>query len=240
MLYCPGMDGQLQVSNWIESARRRGQVPFLLTVLDVIEPIAPALAQGLLVAQPLASFWPGAAGVRDWPTYWKSGRHSGLRQQLLTTRWSERIGRDDAAGVQPAFCDGDGGAGVYGAVLAARRGKRRVMRQIAGFAQLPKWTGQAIESKRPLHLSFGSAGIGGDNTAVALAEAEFFHHIIEGASASDISPIVSMSSPATIRWRRIRCGGAWQGGDYLSRVHWYPQGQALAGVCRVGDCHDAG
>ena len=61
----PGMDGQLQVSNWIESAKRRGQVPFLLTVLDVIEPIAPALAQGLLVAQPLASFWPGAAGVRE-------------------------------------------------------------------------------------------------------------------------------------------------------------------------------
>ena len=61
----PCMDGQLQVSNWIESAKRRGQVPLVLTVLDVIEPIAPALAQGLLVAQPLASFLPGAAGFRE-------------------------------------------------------------------------------------------------------------------------------------------------------------------------------
>lgn len=109
--------------------------------------------------------------------------------------------------------------------LQARRGKRRAQRQIAGFAQLPNWTGQAIESKRPLHLSFGSAGIGEDNTAVALAEAEFFHHIIQGASASDISPIVSMSSSATIPLAQDTVRRAWQGGDYLSRVHWYPQGK---------------
>lgn len=59
------MDAQSDVSRWIDSANRRGQIPFLLALLDVIEPIAPVLAGGLHAAQPLARHWRGAAGLRE-------------------------------------------------------------------------------------------------------------------------------------------------------------------------------
>ena len=51
--------------DWIERAKRRGQAPVMLTLLDVIEPIAPLLAQGLWVAQPLAGLWDGRRAVGD-------------------------------------------------------------------------------------------------------------------------------------------------------------------------------
>ena len=57
------MDGQAQLIGWIEAAKRRGGAPLLLTLLDAFEPLAPALAQALLVAQPLANLWRGAAAV---------------------------------------------------------------------------------------------------------------------------------------------------------------------------------
>lgn len=59
------MDKPLRSSDWIERLKRRGQAPLMLTLLDVIEPIAPALAQCLWVAQPLAGLWNGAKAVQD-------------------------------------------------------------------------------------------------------------------------------------------------------------------------------
>ena len=53
------------LAGWIEAAKRRGSAPSLLILLDAIEPLAPALAQGLLVAGPLANLWPGGAGLRE-------------------------------------------------------------------------------------------------------------------------------------------------------------------------------
>ena len=46
--------------DWIARAKRRGQAPALLTLLDAIEPLVPLLAQSLWVAQPLAGLWNGA------------------------------------------------------------------------------------------------------------------------------------------------------------------------------------
>ncbi len=56
----PVMDGKTQLAGWIEGAKSRGSAPLLLTLLDAFEPLAPALAQCLLVAQPLAKVWRGA------------------------------------------------------------------------------------------------------------------------------------------------------------------------------------
>lgn len=110
-----------------------------------------------------------------------------------------------------------------------RRGRRRIQRQIAGFERIAQWTSQSIESNRPLHLALGGAAVGGDSTPVALAEAEFFHHLIARATASDVSPIVSMSAPATIPLAQDTVRRAWHKGDYLSRLQWYPPHLAYAG-----------
>ena len=124
----------------------------------------------------------------------------------------------------------------------ARRRQRRAKRQIAAFDQIPAWTGQALETGRPLHLAFGGAGIGEDNTAVALAEAELFYHLIARANLGDISPMVTMSSAATIPLAQDTVRRAWQGGDYLSRVQWYPQGKrsiayaaAVSGAAQIDE-----
>lgn len=53
------MNNQTEIAGWIERTKRRGGAPLLLTLLDAFEPLAPALAQGLLVAQPLANLWRG-------------------------------------------------------------------------------------------------------------------------------------------------------------------------------------
>ena len=60
----PSMESQKQPSDWIETARRRGNANLLLSLLDVVEPIAPVLAQGLLVAEPLALLWGGGGALR--------------------------------------------------------------------------------------------------------------------------------------------------------------------------------
>ncbi len=59
------MNGQAKLQDWLERAKQRGQAPFLLTLLDAIEPAAPVLAQGLLVAQPLANLWGEGLALRE-------------------------------------------------------------------------------------------------------------------------------------------------------------------------------
>ena len=111
-----------------------------------------------------------------------------------------------------------------------RRARRRLQRQLAGIDQIPLWITQGIESSMPLHLSFGAAGVGGDHTPATLAEAEFFHHVIGRANASDISPIVTMSAPATVPLGQDLLRRAWPQGNSLSRAQWYPPDLAYAGA----------
>lgn len=59
------MKHQSEVAGWIERVKGRGGAPFLLTLLEAIEPLAPVLAQGLLVAQPLATLWRGGDALRE-------------------------------------------------------------------------------------------------------------------------------------------------------------------------------
>ena len=96
--------------------------------------------------------------------------------------------------------------------------------QVPGFERLPGWVGQAIEAGRPLHLSFGSAGIDKDNAAVAAAEAELFYHIIKAAGSGDVAPVISTSSSATIPLCQDTIRRAWDGNDRRARAQWYPQG----------------
>ena len=51
------MDKQSHMSDWIEKVKQRGYGQWVYVLLDVIEPIAPLVAQGLWVAQPLVGLW---------------------------------------------------------------------------------------------------------------------------------------------------------------------------------------
>lgn len=59
------MENPYRFPTWIDKLKVRGGAPFALLTLDVIEPIAPVLAQGLWMAQPLAGLWNGRDDVRD-------------------------------------------------------------------------------------------------------------------------------------------------------------------------------
>ncbi|MDE2774312.1 MAG: hypothetical protein OXI77_00095 [Chloroflexota bacterium] len=107
----------------------------------------------------------------------------------------------------------------------ARRWRQR---QLDGMKRIPQWITQSIESSRPLHLSFGNAGVGGDNTPVALAEAEFFHQVVRRAESCDMSPVVSLSAPTSLPLGQDVLRRAWLKGGALSRAQWYPPDLAYA------------
>ncbi|MCY3832705.1 MAG: hypothetical protein OXG85_06785 [Chloroflexi bacterium] len=111
-----------------------------------------------------------------------------------------------------------------------RPGRRRKQRQLDGFERIPTWTTRSIESNRPLHLSFGGADVGGEGTPAALAQAEFFHQVIQGAKASDATPIVTMSAPATLPLGQATLRRAWAKGGTAARAQWIPPDLAFAGA----------
>ncbi len=59
------MENPYRFPTWIDKLKVRGGAPYALLTLDVIEPIAPVLAQGLWMAQPLAGLWNGRQDLRD-------------------------------------------------------------------------------------------------------------------------------------------------------------------------------
>lgn len=113
--------------------------------------------------------------------------------------------------------------------LQSRASTRRKLRPMPAFERIPDWSSQAIEADRPLHLAFGSASIGEDSTATALANAELFHHIIEKNSAADTPPALSTSAPTTVPLASAKVDAAWTGAGGTHNVHWYPQGKRALG-----------
>jgi len=109
-------------------------------------------------------------------------------------------------------------------VFSVRRTRRLSQERAPGFARLSGWLGEAIEAGRPLHLSFGSAGIDRENAAVAAAEAELFYHIIKAAGAGDVAPVISTSSSATVPLCHDTIRRAWAGDDRRARAQWFPGG----------------
>ena len=59
------MNGPPGNSDWIDNLKRLVGAPIASTLLDVIEPVAPVLAQGLWVAQPLAGLWNGGDALGE-------------------------------------------------------------------------------------------------------------------------------------------------------------------------------
>lgn len=128
------------------------------------------------------------------------------------------------------------------------------LRAVPGYAAVPMMIASAIEADRPLHLSFGGAGIGGSSTILASAGASAFEQVARRATTGQIPPLVTMSESTAIglgvgtlhrayreRGRMDRLAqAAGRGG-----VRWFPQGDRslafAAGVtAMMSDEHAAG
>ena len=99
------------------------------------------------------------------------------------------------------------------------------MRAIPAYEMLPLLVGAAIEAGRPMHVSFGGAGLGSANTALTLASAELFYQVARRSLSG--STVLTVSDPSALPLgygmlrqayasRRERLGN--------SSVRWYPAG----------------
>jgi hypothetical protein len=140
-------------------------------------------------------------------------------------------------------------AALVALVLATQFQRRRAfaLRPIAAFEALPGAVGAAIEANRPLHLSLGSAGLGGERTLLALAGAELLYQVARRGAIGAASPLFTVSDPTAIPLGHDTLRRAYQSRGLLERyqpgaVHWYPAGPrslafAAALTAVMGDDH---
>src|SRR5512135_3779150 len=88
-------------------------------------------------------------------------------------------------------------APVFLIMLRSGRFRPR-FRAIPAFSMLRGQMGRAIESGRDLHVSIGTGGISGDDTATTLAGLAVAEYLAEEAAASGIAPIVSTSDATSM------------------------------------------
>lgn len=88
------------------------------------------------------------------------------------------------------------GALVFVFFIMFRTSRRQPrFRSIHAFSLLRGQMGRAIESGRDLHVSIGTGGVSGDDTATTLAGLAIAEYLSDEAAASGIAPIVSTSDP---------------------------------------------
>lgn len=130
-----------------------------------------------------------------------------------------------------------------------RRREVATLRLIPAYAALPLMVGEAIEANHPVHVSFGSANLGGSNTLLALASAELFYQTAQRASIGAIAPILTLSDTTAIPLGQDTLRRAYRSRGLLERyprgsVRWYPAGVgslafAAALTAALGDDHVA-
>lgn len=121
---------------------------------------------------------------------------------------------------------------VVSVVLTAeiRRRKRQFpLRDIAAYEAIPLMVGESIEANRPVHLSLGSAGIGGNSTMLALVGAELCYQITRQAAIGDMPPILTLSDATALPLGQDTLRRAYQSRGLVERfryssVRWYPAG----------------
>jgi hypothetical protein len=110
-----------------------------------------------------------------------------------------------------------------------RRRNLVTLRTIPAYAELPLRVGEAIEANRPIHISLGSAGLGGGNTLLTLASAELFYQTAQRAAIGAVPPILTVSDPTAIPLGQDMLRRAYRARNLLERyplgsVRWYPAG----------------
>ncbi len=92
---------------------------------------------------------------------------------------------------------------VLGALIAvfggiAWTGRRPALRPLAGLEALRGQQSRAIESGQSLHLSLGTSGVGGSNTATTLAGLAILESLADEAAATDTPPTVTVADPTAL------------------------------------------
>jgi len=97
---------------------------------------------------------------------------------------------------------------ALGALIAvfgiAWTGRRLTLRPLPGLETLRGQQSRAIESGTRLHLSLGTSGIGGGNTAVTLAGLAILESLADEAAATDTPPMNQAAQACD-----LRDGGCW-------------------------------
>lgn len=118
---------------------------------------------------------------------------------------------------------------VIGAQFVRRRPNIYPLRPQSAYAMLPLMIGESIEADRPLHISIGATGIGGDSTALAVASADLLYAAAQRSARSGTDPLFTTSDASslalgyTVLWRAYAESRSvvprW------SRARWYPAGE---------------
>ncbi|MDX2076645.1 MAG: DUF6754 domain-containing protein [bacterium] len=111
-----------------------------------------------------------------------------------------------------------------------RGGTKRPLRRIRAYESIPAMVGDAIEADRPIHLSLGSAGVGGDSTLLAISSAELTYYVAQQATIGDSPPIVTVSNPLALPLAQDTLRRAYHSRGLDNRfsglsARWYPNGQ---------------
>ncbi len=113
--------------------------------------------------------------------------------------------------------------------LATRR-RDLHQRPIEAYSALPALVSESVEASRPLHLSLGSATIGGESTLVALAGKDYLYYAVQQAAISDASPIITVSDAAAIPLAMDTLRRGYTSAQMIERyrpinVRWFPAGE---------------
>jgi len=110
--------------------------------------------------------------------------------------------------------------------------------------------GEAVEADRPLHLSLGHVGLGGDNTVLSLAVAELAYQAARRAAIGATAPIVTVSNPSALPLAQDTLRRAYFTRERIvpysgSQARWYPSNSqtlafAAALTATMGDDRVAG
>ena len=118
---------------------------------------------------------------------------------------------------------------VITALLSRPRKRPFPLRRIAAYDKIPSLIGHAIEADRPVHLSLGSAALGGESTLLAIASAELAFLITQRAAIGDVSPILTVSDASALPLAQDSLRRAYQSrglgdGYKADNTRWYPAG----------------
>jgi len=125
-------------------------------------------------------------------------------------------------------------------VMRRQKRVRFSLRRIGAYRKIPVVVAEAVESERPIHVSFGSSGLGTETTISALAVSDLLYPLAERAAITNEPPIISVSDPTALplaqgTLRRAYAVRQNMAAYRSSAVRWYPQGpRSLAFAAGVG------